>query len=172
MAFSKIKNRFLKHKLTRDLALQPSSRTIDEKKIHTVGIITTDDFSSSLPIVEKLNSRIHCIRNIHMLSYREYDPNEEKSYKHFTSKDINWQGKINNASLANFIDTPFDLLIGLFDEKQVYLEYAVLKSEATFKVGVGKVNDALFDMVINENRNQIDSYIQEVYKYAKILNKV
>ena len=93
-------------------------------------------------------------------------------FKSFTEKDIDWNGKIKDASLESFIDNPFDLLIGYFNNKNLYLEYCALKSKATFKIGFAKVNDKIYDLVVSQDPKNIDSFIEIIRKYLELLQKI
>jgi len=172
MNFKKIKKQFLQRKFNKILALEPDSKTPTTKKIISVGILTTDEISSRFNLPQKVKTSLEGVRNVHIFSLRDFIKGEEKSFKHFTEKDINWKGKVLDTSLEVFLDTPFDLLIGYFDEKLLFLEYAVLKSNAEFKIGFSTINNQLFDMVIAEKYENIDSFLKEVYKYLHLLKKM
>jgi len=64
------------------------------------------------------------------------------------------------------------LLIGYFSKKNWYLENAVLRSNATFKVGVSKVNQQLYDIEIAEIPIKTNTFFSELKKYLKILKKI
>jgi hypothetical protein len=64
------------------------------------------------------------------------------------------------------------LLIGYFSKKNWYLENAVLRSNATFKVGISKVNQQLYDIEIAEVPIKTDKFLLELKKYLKILKKL
>jgi len=171
MTFRKIKDGFVQRKLAKALALLPDTRAINNKEIHSIGILTTDDLSSSLELTESFKEMIPGSRNIHVYSFRDFNKHDEKSYKHFSDQDFNWKSEIIDPSLESFLETSFDLLIGYFDEKHLYLELAVLKSRADFKAGFTNVNDQLFDLVVVEKSSEVKSFASEVNKYVHILKK-
>ena len=66
---------------------------------------------------------------------------------------------IHQPNFKSFIEEPFDLLIGYFNKKNLYLENAVLQSKATFKVGISKVNQQLYDIEIAEVPSKTDKFL-------------
>ena len=152
------------------LAFETRNATAD--KIHTVGILTTDEISSRFDILQYVQDVLNISRNVHIYSYRKFDKTDKESYKYFTEKDMDWQGAVTDASLNVFLETPFDLLIGFFDTRQLYLEFATLKSKATFKVGFSGVNDKLFDLVIVEKSGNPLIFMNEIRKYLELLKKI
>ena len=172
MAFGKFRERSLMKKYKKELTLIPESRTPNSKEIHSVAILTSNDLYETIDIAEHIKSSVHSVRNVHIYSFRKYKKSDPITYKHFTEKDIDWNGKIKDPSLESFLENPFDLLIGYFDKNNLYLEYCVLKSKATFKIGFANVNDKMFDLVVSENPNKIDSYIKVMKKYLELLHKI
>ncbi|NVK52277.1 MAG: hypothetical protein HWD85_05030 [Flavobacteriaceae bacterium] len=172
MAFQKIKEKILLRKFQKELKGAPEIRNTSTKEIFNVGILTTQTYSEKNQLSEKLTSTIDTIRNVQVYSFKLYDKYDEKSYKHFTENEFDWRGEIKEPSFESFLEKPFDLLIGYFDTKHLYLEYAALKSNATFKIGFAGVNDKIFDMVISEKPTNIDRFMEVTKQYLKILNKI
>jgi len=170
--FRKIKEHYLQKNFLKELRKLPESKTPNATKIHSVGILTTNELSYAYNLAQKINEALPTVRNVHIYSYREFKKSNEISYQHFSSEDISWKGKVTDASFESFIENPFDLLIGYFDEKQLYLEFAALKSEANFKIGFSGVNDHLFDLLIHESPSKVDSFNAEVSKYLTLLDKI
>jgi hypothetical protein len=168
----KIKEHYLQKRLLKDLKNLPDSKTPNTAKIHSVGILTTNELSYAYNLVQKINEALPTVRNVHIYSYREFKKSNETSYQHFSSEAINWKGKITDASFESFVENPFDLLIGYFNEKQLYLELTALKSEAAFKIGFPGVNDQIFDLLIHENPSKVDSFNVEACKYLTLLGKI
>lgn len=172
MPFGKFKEQSLLKKFEKELRLIPDTRTPNEKKIHSVAILTDVKISDEINIAEKVREGLASVRTTQVYHYRVFNKTDPLTYKHFTEKDIDWNGKIKDASLESFIDNPFDLLIGYFNNKNLYLEYCALKSKATFKIGFAKVNDKIYDLVVSEDPKNIDSFIEIIRKYLELLQKV
>jgi hypothetical protein len=148
-----------------------SNRVISQKEIKTVGILTTDEISHWVNVKDEVEKLLN-LRNAKIYSYRPYKKNNEISYKHFSEKDFSWNGNISQPNFKSFIDEPFDLLIGYFNKKNLYLENAVLQSNATFKAGISKVNQQLYDIEIAEVPIKTDRFLLELKRYLKILQKI
>jgi hypothetical protein len=172
MAFGRFKEQALLKKFKKELSLIPETRTPNSKEINSVAILTNNKLFEEFDIAEHVKSNIESVRNVHIYSYRAFKKSDIITYKHFTEKDIDWIGKIKDPSFESFLDNPFDLLIGYFDKKNLYLEYCALKSKATFKIGFAKVNDKIFDLVVSEDPKNIDSFIDVIKKYLELLHKI
>ncbi len=172
MLLGKFKEQLLYKKLQKNIKELPEARTSSPKKIHSVGILITNEISSKIDLVEVVKAQVEDVRHVNIYSYRNYNASDEITYKHFTKRDFDWSGNIKEASLENFLETPFDLLIGYFNKKHLYLEYASVKSMATFKIGFANVNDNIFDLVIHNDIENSEEYIETAKKYLKLLGKI
>ena len=129
MFSSRLKHRNITKKIDK-LFLASSNHRIDGgEKINTVGILSVDGISRMINIQDLVTSHLG-LRNPKIYSFRKFDKNLESSYKHFSENDFNWKGEITDSSLLSFLEQPFDLLICFYTEKNMYLEYATLLSEA------------------------------------------
>lgn len=172
MLLGKFKEQSLYKNFQKKLDQIPSARTPISKEINSVAIVTTEKLSSEIDIIQVVKSNFETVRNVHLYSFRKFKKSDPITYKHFTEKDFNWSGGINDASFESFLENPFDLLIGYFDQKNLYLEFSALQSNATFKIGFANVNDKLYDLVVNEAPNNIDSFITVIKKYLELLHKI
>lgn len=171
VSITSYKKRILRKRFQKLLAQKESERVISKSEIKTVGILSTDDISNWIDIREKVEKTFD-ISNTKIYSYRVYSRKNAPSYKHFSEKDFNLRGRISQPNFKLFIDQPFDLLIGFFNKKNVFLESAVLESNAKFKVGIAKVNQDLYDIEIAEYPKNIDNFLLELKKYLHILKKI
>ena len=172
MPLGKFKEQFLSKSFQKKLKEIPDTRTPISKEIHSVAILTTDAFSDDLDLVNEVKSNFKSVRNVHIYCFRKFKSSDLVTYKHFTERDFDWKGRVKDPSFENFLENPFDLLIGYYNEESLYLELATLKSHASFKIGFANVNDKLFDVVVNEDPKKIDSFIEVVKKYLKLLHKI
>ena len=171
MNFSKLKESTLRKKTNKLTLRLDESRMISQKEIQSVGIVTLDQISSKIDIQSQVESVLG-LRNTKMYSFKKFNKLDQASYKHFTEKDVNWKGHFTQQNFVSFLEQPFDLLIGYFNEKNLYLELAVLHSKATFKVGFSNVNSNLYDIEFVEQIEHIEAYILELKKYLQILKKL
>ena len=147
------------------------NRVVSDKEIKTVGILTTELFFNTIELKEEVE-RLLDLRNAKIYCYRPYKKSNTISFKHFSEKDFNWKGKIIQPNFNSFIEEPFDLLIGYFDKSNLFLESAVLQSKATFKVGIAKVNQMLYDIEIKSNPYKVEEFLTELKKYLILIEKI
>lgn len=134
-------------------------------------MIASQKISNWLQLEEEIKKMLG-LENVKILTFLDYDKKNHTINSYFTEKDIDWNGAIQKADFRDFLNEPFDLLIGYFDTKNIFLELAVLKSKATFKVGFSDVNQRLYDMEIAEIPSKIHNFLNELKKYLVILKKM
>ncbi|GGH00299.1 hypothetical protein GCM10011416_18450 [Polaribacter pacificus] len=172
MGFLKFKEQSIRKKFEKQLQTALQNHTTSAKQVQKVGILAFDELSSVIDITRLLEEGLENAKHFHLFSYRPYDKNAPKSYKHFSEKDINRRGEFTDPSIQQFLETPFDILIGFYNHSNLYLEMATLQSKAMFKIGFAGVNDQLFDLVISENPLKTESFISEIVKYLTLLKKI
>jgi len=169
--FTRYKRYFLKNQFQKILLEKESNRVVSQKEIKTVGILTTNEISNLVNLKNEVEKLLN-LRNAEIYSFRAHKKDHEVSYEYFSEKDFNWNGNISQPNFKDFIDEPFDLLIGYFSDKNLYLENAVLRSNASFKVGISNVNQKLYDIEIAELPIKTDKFLLELKKYLRILKKI
>ena len=166
-----MKKSFIKKRFHKLLQEKEETREVCNEEVYTIGIIASNEITKWMRIQDDVE-RILELGNIRIYSYRPFSKMDVPSYKFFTEKDFNWKGEPKKAAFKSFIEEPHDLLIGYFNKKNLYLENAVLRSNAKFKVGFAKVNPHLYDLEIAEFPTKVDSFLFELKKYLKVLNKL
>jgi hypothetical protein len=166
-----LKKSFIKKRFNKLLKEKEAQREISNEEVYTVGIIASGEIYKWLKIEDEVE-KILGLGNVRIYNYRPFSKKDVPSYKFFTEKDFNWKGEVKNKYFKSFIEEPHDLLIGYFSKNNLYLENAVLRSNAKFKVGLANVNQSLYDMEIAEYPTKIESFLSELKKYLIILNKL
>lgn len=166
-----MKKSFIKKRFNKLLKEKEQQREICHEEVYTIGVIASGEIYKWMKIEDEVE-RVLGLGNIRIYNYRPYSSKDVPSYKFFTEKDFNWKGKVKNKYFKDFIETPHDLLIGYFNKNNLYLENAVLRSNAKFKVGFANVNQQLYDMEIAEQPTRIESFLSELKKYLIIMNKL
>lgn len=169
--FAKLKQSILEKKFDASLLKFVQNRKTSQKEILSVGILTSEEISSKNDIQKEVETLLN-VRNTKIISFRKFNKLDEVSFKHFSEKDINWKGEFTQENLQSFLEQPFDLLIGYFNTNNLYLETAVLQSNATFKVGFSKVNSKLYELEISEDVFNLHQFLSELKKYLIILKKL
>jgi len=88
------------------------------------------------------------------------------------NKDFSWDGGITNQSAIEFLNTPFDVLVGYYKGRHEFLDFMVSESRAKFKVGGKGADHRLFDLLIEIDINSTEIFKTEFKKYLFILNKI
>ena len=85
---------------------------------------------------------------------------------------MSWTGTVDKKEVKDFIKEPFDLLINYYDTEKVALLLVSHLSKASFKVGFATVDKRLNHFMINTNAENYKVFVEELFKYLKILNKI
>ena len=171
MSLSSLKESFLRKKFDKTLSNLKDNRTVSQKEILTVGILTTESISSKIDLQSEVEA-ILGVKNSKIYSFKKFNKSDEVSFKHFSEKDINWKGEFKEPNFQSFLEHPFDLLIGYFNHNHLYLEKAVLESNASFKAGFSEVNSKLYELEISTDIENIQQFSSELKKYLQILKKL
>lgn len=89
-----------------------------------------------------------------------------------SNKEFSWKGEINNESAKEFLNYPFDALIGFYKGKHEYLDAMTAQSKARFKIGFNDADERLFDLLLTVDLKKPEIFKSEVGKYLKILKKI
>jgi acetolactate synthase small subunit len=166
-----LKKSFIKKRFNKLLKQKEEQREVSNDEVYTVGIIASGEIYKWMKIENEVE-RILGLGNVRIYNYRPFNKMDIPSYKYFSEKDFNWKGEPKNKFFKSFIEEPHDLLIGYFNKNNLYIENAVLRSNAKFKVGFANVNQALYDMEIAEYPTKVESFLSELKKYLIIMNKL
>lgn len=168
---TKLKESILQKKFQKTLLKYVKDRKACNKEILSVGILTTDKITKEFNLQKDVETLLN-LRNSKIYSFKNFEKNVEVSFKHFSEKDINWNGKFRQQNFQSFLEEPFDLLIGYFTTNNLYLETAVLQSKATFKAGFAEVNSDLYELEISCEYSNSSKFLLELKKYLQILKKL
>lgn len=168
---TKLKLKSLKKKITKNL------KTRDRSQLHatckTIAFIINEDQFSSIETLYNIASSLGIKKdNCQFLAFQKYRKNVELKAYQLHHKHIKWNGVISNEKASSFLEQPFDLLIGFYNENQPYLDFLVSESTSRFKVGLAETNVDLFDLQIQLKVSQHEALINELNKYLRVLGKV
>lgn len=152
---------------------QPIVKQTKDGPIENIGVLIDEETYLKNDVEYLLQSILGIDSNsIQILVMRKFKKKDKPSDIHFTVKDFGWVGEINNPNLQKFIDTPFDLLINFDAYNNLYIKYLTLISNGDFKVGYSKTDDRLYNFMIVHKEDDLKTFIAELKKYLKILNKL
>lgn len=152
-----------------DVSHNPSNRTIQ-----TVGIVFDESyFYEKDALVQELVERGIQENNIKILVFKDKIKKKEKfDYPTFSHKDLSWTATFDKSEVKEFIAQKFDLLINYYDTEKSALLLVSNQSKAGFKVGFASIDKKLNHFMINTNAENYKVFIEELFKYLKILNKI
>lgn len=172
MFLNKIKNywikKIVKKRLSNVKLLNSSS------SIKRVGIVFDESyFFEREALINELISAGIKEKDIQILVFKnKIKKNDIFDYPIFSYKNLSWNAKINTPEFNNFITTNFDLLISYYDIEKAPLLVTTNLSKASFKVGFASIDKRLNHFMIDTNAENYKVFMEELFKYLKILNKL
>jgi hypothetical protein len=167
---------WLKRKwLSRDLdqALRHRDRSGLNAKCHTLGVLIDESVVSEFDVLYDWYADLNMApKDIKVFTYLEVKKKlPTLRQNQLTNTDFDWQGHIDNPGAIEFIDTPFDVLLALYEPGNKLLDLVVAKSKSKFKVGSQGLNQELFDLSLAVAPERLALMRSEFVKYMSILNK-
>lgn len=166
-----MKRIFVNRRFQKLVLEKEANRTISEHKIKTIGVISSEDISKWIDISKEIKN-VFEVDEVRVFSFKPASQKTTQKFHFFSEKSFGWQGQVKDTKLKEFLNEPFDLLIGYFNKNSLYTELAVLQSNARFKAGISKVNQQLYDLEIAEYPKNIGRFLEELKKYLQILQKL
>jgi hypothetical protein len=172
MFLNYLKNFFTK-KIVKDTLLNVKHIESDGN-IKTVGIIFDESyFYEKEALVLELVKNGILESNIKILVFKDkIKKNELFDYPTFSHKDLSWRATFDKSEVKDFIAQKFDLLINYYDTEKSALLLVSNQSKASFKVGFSSIDKKLNHFMIDTNAENYQIFIEELFKYLKILNKI
>lgn len=170
--FEKLKQRSLKKKTDQNLTARDTSEI--NSQLITLGFLIDerlmpdlskfDDFALDFKLQPK------DVKVFSFLEVRKKVPSLRQNQ--INNKDFNWKGDIANQNANEFLDKPFDVLVGYYKGNHAFLDLMVSKSKAKFKVGFQGGDERLFDLLIAVDPEDMKKFKVELRKYLTVLNKM
>ncbi len=172
MFWNKIKNfwtkKIVKKRLSNVVHLEPVGI------IKKVGIIFDETYFYEKDdlINELIINGIH-EKDISILVFKnKINKKETFDYPVCSHQDISWSAQFEKQEVIDFINKDFDLLINYYDIEKAALLLLTNQSKASFKVGFASVDKRLNHFMIETNAENYKVFMDEMFKYLKILNKL
>lgn len=166
-----IKKFLLKRKLKNAFLVLTDSFSIE--KIKTVGLIIDETyFNGKEQLLDELVVNGIERQDIEFLLYHDKDKKRDLNFTSFSFKNVSWSGEISNQEVIDFKAKPFDLLISYYDIEKAPLLLVTQRSKAKFKVGFSNIDKRLNNFMIQTTAENSSAFIEELFKYLKILNKI
>ncbi len=172
MFLNYLKNIFTKKRVKK--ALENVDHANSGDKVKTVGIIVDESyFRDKDEVISALTDRGIDEQDVHLLVYKnKIKKSDAFDYPVFTPRDLSWRATFEKSEVRDFADREFDLLINYYDIERPALLIVSNLSRACFKVGFASVDKKLNHFMINTDAENYQVFMDELFKYLKILNKV
>jgi hypothetical protein len=146
--------------------------SITNEKVTSIGIILSENEFNDHESLRLFFKSIGIHDNkIKVVTFVENKQTTDRSWEvHFSTKEFGWKGKIDNADLQNFIDKPFDMLLGYYLKPNLELDLVTAASKAKFKIGISGHDERLFDLIIQTSTYEV--FKKELVKYLTQLKKL
>ncbi len=167
-----LKEFFLKRKLKNCFANVKNDAS--GNRIKTVGLLLDESyFPARENLVEVLVQHGILPEHINILAFRPaIRKNEVFDYPVFSMKDISWSGEIRGETVEKFTAQHFDLLISYYDVEKTALLLVTRLSAADFKTGFSSIDKRLNHLTITTVAENYKVFVEELFRYLKILNKI
>jgi hypothetical protein len=172
MFLNYLKNLLLKYTLRNKW--QEVSSLASTNTIQTIGlVIDSSNFDKKESLIQELITKGFTEKNISVINYSDKLSKKEIDQRLiFNSDNMNWNGEITNQVIDDFIKTRFDLLISYYVIEKPILLVITNQSKAQFKVGFSSIDKRLNHLLISTTLEKYSVFVQELFKYLKILNKI
>jgi hypothetical protein len=166
-----LKKFLLKRKLNKALSIQAYHFSIE--KIKTVGLLIDETyFAEKNQLTQGLKAYGIEEQEVSLLLYHDKNKKRDLNFASFSLKSISWSGFIRDEDVIDFTSKNFDLLISFYDVEKPALLCVTQQSKAGFKVGFSTIDKRLNHLIIETTAENSAIFIEELFKYLKILNKI
>ena len=142
--------------------------------IEKVGLlIDASTFMETDQLIKELTTIGFSLNNIHTIIYSDkLKKVDAVSSFTFNDSSIKWDGEIVNQEINSFIKKEFDILISFYEIERAILMKITHDSKAHFKVGFSSIDKRLNHFMINSTSTNHAVFVNELFKYLKLLNKI
>ena len=170
--FEKLKRRSLKKRIDQNLKNRDTSEINSEMK--TLGFLIEEALIPDLEVFDSfvLDFGLQS-KNVKIFSFEEVKkriPSMQQNQAN--NKDFNWKGELNNQNAKEFLEKPFDVLVGYYVGPHEFMDLMISTSKASFKVGFPGGDERLFDLIIALDPKNVEEFKIELKKYLTVLSKL
>jgi hypothetical protein len=172
MFSNKIKNFIIKNNVKKKLT---NAKHIDSNTtINSIGIIFDEsELNEKENIIIEIKKMGFQSNQIEFIVFKnKIDKKETFDYQVLSWKDVALNGVFTSPIANQFVNKKFDLLISYYDTEKASLLLLTYLSKANFKVGFSDVDSRLHHFLINVDIKKHKIFVEELFKYLKILKKI
>ena len=163
---------FLKKSIDKNLENRDVSKINDQ--LHSIGFLVDEEINIAFESFYEISKELGLPeKDVKIFFFSEVKTKTPTLHQNkINNKHFSWKGEIHNKNANEFLETPFDVLVGYYRTKNNYLDLMISKSNAKFKVGFKEIDNRLFDLLIDVDPLNISGIKKELLKYLRILNKI
>ncbi len=146
----------------------------DLQKIKYLAVFTDDESKFNKQHLKKLKKKLQLEDDqINMLTFKKKNSAvNEFGGTFIEKKDFNWFAKIKKQEIKKYFDKKYDLFIDCSSSEEEIKQFIVQKINANLKVSHSFKESNLYNLSIDVDEEDYDTYIDELLKYLKILNLI
>lgn len=169
--YSKIRFYFYQNKIKKILEKATSNcNSTDLGRAKSIGILFDAAFKKE--VLEYADELTSLGKKVQLLGY--FNDKKERSklpFHHFTNKHLSFAYIPNHKSVKDFTNHSFDILIGVFHQDNLPLEYICTSSKARFKIGKFTEKIHCFDLMIDTPHQDFDveNFFEEIEAILPIM---
>ena len=165
-----------KKQLRKKIELYLKGRDISSlnDSVVTMGYLVDEDlfqdFEKLFEVSKEMNLKENNVKIFTFMEVKKKLPSLR--HNEINNKEFSWKGIIKNQNANEFLELPFDLLVGFYKGENNFLDLMMCKSKAKFKVGFKGVDSRISDLIIDVDPLKINNFKRELIKYLRVLNKI
>ena len=113
-------------------------------------------------------------KQVHLLGYipkKRKEVTEFPSYNHFTKTELNWYGKPKSEDVKEFLKPHYGVYSSLNTKNDNPLEFVTAGIGADFSVGLRIPCFTRFDLVLEQQDEDLQKVFREIEYYLNFINK-
>lgn len=150
-----------------------SRRSMNYKEARHIGILFSMQSEEEFETIRAFEKKLQKDgKKVNVLCYLpDKVENFNFQYDIFNQKDFSTWGSIQAANVQAFISQPFDILICLERNPNLYIEHLMAASQANFRIGpYHNEREALFELMIRQPEGaELSELLKQIYHYTNEL---
>ncbi len=168
---NQLRNRFLQKKI---FNLDSRRSPVTFESAQSVGILfNATEQANRSQIIQFANHLKKGGKAVTIIGYLDNKQDASAfSFKAYNKNDIDWLGRPKKEILEKYAEKTFDILICIYQDECVAIDYIAALSKAHLRVGPNTEQTYCYDLIIDTSKNRsIQHFLKEVDFYLHKINK-
>jgi len=148
-------------------------RNVFEKnlKIKNIAFLVDEDTYQNFEALNLFSESIGLHRkDVKIFSFKNFEKSAPTLRQDTVSqKDFTFNGVLKNGIANDFLNSDFDVLVGYYHGRHLYLDLMMAQSKAVLKVGLNETDERLFDLQLALKPKEEDVFAVEMKKYLSAM---